>query len=340
MKRRTFVPVLAAAAAAAPAAKVRIAFYGTRHSHFGGKLKTVATNPNFEIAGICEPDGAARAKLDASYRSLTEEEMLGDPSIRMIVVETPPARGLDYGRRVISAGKHLHIEKPPSSEFAPFRELIEEARRKKLLLQTGYIWRFHEGFRIAKEAITNGWLGEVYLTRATIHTDINAAGRSELASFPGGMMFELGCHPIDRMVHLLGRPREVRSWLKKTSAGKADGLADNTLAVFEYPGTLAVISTSARFPGHSQHRGFEIIGTDGVLWMQPVEPGTHMRVSMRTPRGPYKAGWQDVELPPQVRYAGDFVDFARALQTNSALTYSYDFELLVHETILRAAQMI
>jgi len=342
MNRRHFLPVLTAAAAAPlhAAPKIKAAFYGTRHSHFGGKLKAVAANASYEIAGVCEPDAAAREKNKTSYKWLSEEELLGDPTIRMVAVEMPPATGIPYGRKVIAAGKHLHIEKPPTAELAPFRELIEEARRKKLLVQTGYIWRFHEGFRRAKEAISNGWLGEVYLMRATIHTDINAAGRAELAPYRGGMMFELGSHQIDRMVHLLGRPTDVKSWLKKTSLGKADGLADNTLAVFEYPGAMAVISTSARFPGHSPHRGFEVIGTDGVIWMQPVEPGTKMRVSMREARGPYKQGWQEIDLPPQPRYTGDFIDLARAIETNTPLTYSYDFELTVHETILRASQQI
>jgi predicted dehydrogenase len=154
------------------------------------------------------------------------------------------------------------------------------------------------------------------------------------------MMFELGCHQIDRVVALFGRPRNVKSWLKKTPDGAKDGLADNTLAVLDYDSALAVITTSARMPGHTQHRSLEVIGTEGAFVLQPVEPGTKMRVSMRTARGPYRAGWQDVELPAQARYAGDFADLARAIRTHTPLEYSYDFELLVQETILRASQEI
>lgn len=338
MNRRSFLLSTTVAMAAPPPGKIRAAFYGSRHSHFNGKLKAVADNPSFEIVGVCEPDSAARGRLKSSYPLLSEQELLTDKSIQMIAVEMPPAKGLPYGRKVIEAGKHLHIEKPPTVEWSPYKDLLAEARRKQLLVQAGYIWRFHQGVDKIKEAMTNGWLGDVYLMRGTIHTDINDAARKELAPFKGGMMFELGCHQIDRVVHLFGRPHTVKSFLKKTPAGKQDGLADSTLAVLEYDNTMAVISTSARMPGGSQHRSVEVIGTEGAMIIQPIEPGTKMRVSMRDARGPYQKGWQEIDMPPQPRYIGEFQDLARAIQTKTPLKYSYDFELLVHETILRASQ--
>ena len=73
--------------------------------------------------------------------------------------------------------------------MSEFRELTEEARRKKLLLQTGYIWRFHAGFAAAKEAARQGWLGDVYMFRGTINTDINATSRAAVGRYAGGMMY-------------------------------------------------------------------------------------------------------------------------------------------------------
>jgi predicted dehydrogenase len=242
---------------------------------------------------------------------------------------------IPYGRKVIAAGRHLHLEKPPTEKMEPFRELVEEARRKKLLLQMGYIWRFHEGFRRMKQAMRAGWLGDVYQIRGTINTDLGLDSRPALARYAGGMMFELGCHQIDRVVDLWGRPTAVRSWLRHDT-GIADMLADHTLAVFEYPRGLAIVTTAARMAGSSQHRSFEVIGTNGTMMIQPVEPGTRMRVMMRDPQGPYKAGWQDIELPPQPRYVGDFRDLARALRGRQPLEYSYDYELLLQETVVRA----
>ena len=70
-----------------------------------------------------------------AHRRLTESELLTDKSIQVVSVETEVWNALPYGRKVIDAGKHLHIEKPPTHEMGSFRDLIEEARRKQLLVQ-------------------------------------------------------------------------------------------------------------------------------------------------------------------------------------------------------------
>jgi hypothetical protein len=62
-----------------------------------------------------------------------------------------------------------------------------------------------------------------------------------------------------------------------------------------------------------------------------------MRVHMRKPQGTYSAGWQDITLPPQPRFVGDFKDLARAIKTGQPLKHSYDHELLLQETLLRAS---
>jgi len=299
-------------------------------------------SPHYEIVCACEPDPSLLRQRQADplfhgLRWVSERELLSDSSIQLVVVECRIPEAIPIGRKVIAAGKHLHLEKPPTDQMEPFRELVEEARRKKLLLQMGYIWRFHTGIAAAKEAARQGWLGEVYMLRGTINTDLSEQSRAPLERYRGGMMFELGCHMIDRVVDLWGRPKAVRSWLRHDTAVQ-DKLADNTLAVFEYDRALAVITTSARMAGSSQHRSYELIGTDGTFLIQPVEPGSRIRVSMRTPHGPYKAGWQDIDMPPQARYIGDFEDLARALQGNRPLKYSYDFELQLQETIVRTCQ--
>ena len=133
-----------------------------------------------------------------------------------------------------------------------------------------------------------------------------------------------------------GRPKTVKSWLRHdTSVG--DHLADNNLAVFEYDKALAVITQAAKMSGSGDHRSFEILGTDGSVVLHPESNPPLMRVNMRKAQGPYRAGWQDVPVPPQPRFVGDFAELARALKSGKPLKHSYDHELLLHETLLRAS---
>lgn len=327
--------------ASAAGSRVRAGMLGTGHSHFSGKYKAMLDSPDYEIVGVSEANAAAKAALqkDPRYGAvkwMEEDALLHDPSIQLIVVECRVWEAIPWGRKVIAAGKHLHLEKPAGNEWKPFKDLVEDARRKKLILQTGYLWRWHQGVMAAIEAARQGWLGEVYMVRGTMNSDRGPEERAIEARFKGGGLFELSGHVIDRVVELLGRPKTVKSWLRHDTSVN-DKLADNNLAVFEFDRALAVIAQSAKMGGSGDHRSFEIIGTDGTILVHPESSPPRMRVYMRNPRGPYKAGWQDLTLPPQPRFIPDFAELARAIQSNKPLKHSYDHELLLHETLLRAS---
>ena len=332
---------MTAMASAAAGGAIRTGILGTQHSHLSGKLKAMQNSPDYEVVSICEPDAevASRAQKNPMYKGLkwvSREELLGDSSLRLIVAECRPWEAIECARHVISAGKHLHLEKPPGNQWAPFKELVEEARRKKLRFQTGYVWRGHEGINAAIAAARQGWLGDVFMVRGTMNSDRTPDGRAIEAKYRGGSLFELGGHVIDRVVDLLGRPKKVTSWLRHDTS-IADSLADNTAAVLEYDRTLAFIFSSARMYGSGDHRSFEVIGSDGTFVVNTESNPPRMRVAMRKAQGPYKAGWQQIELKPQPRFLGDFQELAQSIKTGEPLRLSYDHELNLHETLLRAS---
>jgi predicted dehydrogenase len=346
MERRKFLHYAGAGSLASLSAQgapkvIRAGILGTQHSHTTGKLEAMKNSPDYEVAGVCENDKAARERAQENPRFkglkwMSEEQMLADSSIHLIVVECSVWEAIPQGRKVIAAGKHLHLEKPPGNTMEPFKQLVEDARRQNLALQTGYLWRCHDGVNAALEAARKGWLGDVFMVRATMNSDRGPAERAKEARYRGGGLFELAGHVIDRTVDLLGRPKKVQSWLRHDTS-IADKLADNNLTVFEYDKALAVIAQAARMSGSGDHRSFEVIGTDGSFMVYAESSPPRMRVNMRNPHGPYKAGWQEITLPPQPRFIGDFKELARAIKSGQPLKPSYDHELLLHETLLRAS---
>jgi hypothetical protein len=60
-------------------------------------------------------------------------------------------------------------------------------------------------------------------------------------------------------------------------------------------------------------------------------------MNLRKARGPYAAGWQEISLPPQPRFVGDFQELARAIKNDQPLKLSYDHELTLQETLLRVS---
>lgn len=343
MKRREFLAAASAmpVMAAQSQGRIRVALWGTEHSHTTGKLKALRDSPDYEVAAVCESDPALRAKAEqnplfSGLRWMSESEMLGDKSIPLAVVECSVWDAIPMGAKVIEAGKHLHIEKPVGYDYPSFKAMVERARAKKLLFQTGYVWRHHAGVNAALDAARKGWLGDIMQVRGTMNADRDAPQRAVEARYKGGSLFELGGHVIDRMVDLLGRPKHVHSMLRHQSSVK-DNLNDNGMALFEFDRTLAVLSQTANQAGAGDHRSFEIIGSDGTFIVHPEANPPRMRIYLRKAQGGYKAGWQDVTLPPQPRFVGDFAELARALKSKQPLQLSYDHELILQETLLRAA---
>ena len=325
------------ARAASTGNKIRTGFLCIQHSHFAGKLKAIQDNPDFEVAAVCEPNEEIRAKRTAALsglRSVTMDEMLNDKSIDLIVFEGEVKDAIPYGKRILEAGKHLHLEKPPTNKFEPFKQMVDIAQKRNLRLQLGYLWRFNPGTDLALDAVHSGWLGDVYMIRATINSDRDMTQRAVEARFSGGSMFELGGHMIDRIVAFWGRPSAVRQWLRHDTS-IADTVKDNTLAVLEYPKGLATVVSSNR--DAVSHRSLEIIGTDGSILIDPIENAINVRIQVRDARGPYKKGMQEVKFPPQPRWVKDFEELARSIRTGTPLKYSYDHELNLHETLLRAS---
>ena len=128
----------------------------------------------------------------------------------------------------------------------------------------------------------------------------------------------------------------MKSWLRHDTS-TPDKLADNNVAVFEYDKALAVITQSAKMSGAGDHRSFEILGTDGSFVLNPESNPPRMRVNMRKPQGPYKAGLAGHRASAATEVCRRFQGTGAGDQVRSALKHSYDHELLLQETLLRAS---
>ena len=356
MNRRTFLHTslaaelvrsssfsLSLAAATAPALlaaasprRIKLGFLGVAHSHADGKLKALQSSPDWELIGIAESDPKLRAKHESkNLRFLSPGELLRDTEV--IAVESAVRDHYRHAKLALAAGRHVHVEKPPAVTLSEFRELVELARSKGRLMQMGYMWRYHPGFIAILDAAKNGWLGQVSLVRGAIDSSYAGAARTELAEFRGGGMFELGCHLIDAVVRLLGKPDKVTPLLR--THGATDSLVDNALATFEYPHALATISVNLMHPGAGAHRFFEVVGTNGTALMRPLEQPT-LQFDLAKAAGPYTKGIQTLTLPKYERYVPEFADLADAVRRARPLTVTPETDLVVHESLLFACAMI
>ena len=323
---------------------IRVAQYGTKHAHAAGKLRAIVQNPHAELAGVYEPDAErqrAVAAVDGPFQDVnwfgSESEMLEDASIAAVASEGPTHQSLDQTERCVQAGKHVWFDKPAGDNWPQWQRTIALAEERGLTIQMGYMFRYHAGFQQIEAWVKSGFLGDIYAIRTRIGTVIDEAGRRELSRHRGGVFYELGCHVLDQVVWLLGRPQKVTAFLRNDT-GVVPGFADNTLGVFEYERAMALVDTSAMETRPAARR-FEVYGSRGSAIMEPLEPATHIRLCLAEAQGGYDAGETMAPIQTQTRqalYDLELADFLETIQGRQVAPRPLAHELLVQETLLRA----
>jgi predicted dehydrogenase len=319
--------------------KIKIGQIGVGHAH-AAKLAVYRQSNDYEVVGIVEPDVDLRqwAESQPAFQGLhwlTQEQLLARPEIKAVLVETRVRDLLNAAEACVSAGKHVHLDKPAGESIAQYRRVLESAARQKLLVQMGYMYRYNPGVVLLRQALEKGWLGEVFEMTAVMSKVVPPAERRKLAEYPGGIMFELGCHVIDLVVGVLGKPDRVTAFPRHNSP-LDDGLLDNVLAVLEYPHATATVRSSALEVDGFSRRHLTVCGSEGTFHIQPLDDPA-VRAAFSVPHGDYHAGYQDIRLPKYKRYIADAADMAAIIRGEKAADFSYDHDLAVQETVLRAS---
>jgi predicted dehydrogenase len=337
--------VLGGAATTATAARpqpgkdrIKVGQIGVGHGH-AGKLSVYRESPDYEVVGVVEPDPELlkRAEDSPTFRGLrwlTRDQLLDTPGLRAVLVETRVRDLLDNAEACVAAGLHVHIDKPAGESLPQFRRILDTAANKKLLVQMGYMYRYNPAVVLMRDFLRQGWLGEVFEAHAVMSKVVSPAERARLAEYRGGMMFELGCHVLDLVIGLLGRPKEVAAF-NRHSSPLGDGLLDNMLTVLGYPRATATVKSSALEVEGFDRRHLVVCGTEGTFHIQPLD-NPSARVSLSTARAEYRKGTQEVKFPKYTRYVADAADMARVIRGEKGTDFPPEHDLAVQETLLRA----
>ncbi len=357
IRRRDFVRSAGGAALALPAAgsllaplraegaaakkRIKIGQIGVGHAH-ATKLAVYRQSPDYEVVGIVEldPELRKRAETMGAFRDLpwmTQEQLLNVPGLEAVTVETRVSDSLAAAEACIAAGKHVHLDKPAGQSLPQFRRILDAAARQRLLVQMGYMFRYNPGVVLLREFLKKGWLGEPFEVHGVISKVTPPETRRQWASFPGGVMFDLGSHLVDLVVGLLGKPQRVDPFLRHSSAAD-DGLVDNGLVVFSYPKALASVKSTALEVEGMDRRHLVVCGTEGTFHIQPLDDPA-ARVALATARDKYRKGYQDLRFPKYERYVADAADMAKILRGEKKADFSCEHDLAVQETLLRASGM-
>jgi predicted dehydrogenase len=324
--------------------RIKIAQIGmNQNSHGKDIMDTLRKYDDlYEVVGYALPERERERMPDrlACFEGLPEmtvEEILADPTIEAVTVETDEIYLTKYARMAAEAGKHIHMEKPGGREVADFEKLIDTVKQKDTVLHLGYMYRYNPYIIELLEQVRRGELGKIISVEAQMNCIHPPALRNWLKALPGGMMFYLGCHLIDLILQIQGMPEEIIPLNVRTGLGGAEG-EDFGMAILRYPSGISFAKTSAVEVGGFRRRQLVVAGENKTVELKPFE--YYEGPLLYTDRTTYTVhDWNTDGTHDRTdgcgRYDAMMQAFAAMVRGERENPCTPDYELMLYRTVLR-----
>ncbi len=209
---------------------------------------------------------AARADFGAEVAAYADAGALArDDDVEVAIVATPPVHHASLALELLSAGKHVVVEKPMCLRAADADAMIAVAAANDRTLTVHQSRRFDTDWLALRRVVTAGTIGEVFNVETFVGSFEHPcrAWHSE-ESISGGAVYDWGSHHLDWILDLMGSPPErvvcsshTRVWHDTTNADQLTvwmRWADGREATFRQSDVAAI-----------RHPKFYVQGTRGTL---------------------------------------------------------------------------
>jgi len=150
------------------------------------------------------------------YFTSNLDEIMNDPEIDLISINTNNDTHAYYAKLALNAGKHALVEKPFANSVAEAKEVFDLAREKGLIVSCNNNRRFDADFLTLKKIVDAKTLGNIVEIQSHYHyfRPVSRKGK--------GMISGLAIHPIDQMYSLFGKPDRIHYDVRSVIAIEGD----------------------------------------------------------------------------------------------------------------------
>ncbi len=119
--------------------------------------------PGARLAAVADIDvertrrAAEKFKLESVYSS--HKDLLRDPNVDAVVVSVPTFLHREIALDAVRAGRHVLCEMPLAPTLREAQEMVDEAKRARVILMPSLNFRFTPNYLKAKELIEKGSIG-------------------------------------------------------------------------------------------------------------------------------------------------------------------------------------
>jgi len=232
------------------------------------------------LVAVCDIDRAVATAFAEEFRTKATfdlRDILDDPDVDVVDLILPHTLHHDAALAVLSAGKHLLLEKPVAGTFAEAVSICDAADAAGVHFMVAENTRYAAAYQAVERLLHDGAIGDVVHARTLLRSNekehLSQPGywRTRYA-LGGGLILDTGAHSFYLLKWLLGDIREVVGF--STKLLPLDNEIEDTADV---RGTLASGAyftcgfTSVSEIPHSER--LELYGTTGgILVDQIAEP--------------------------------------------------------------------
>ena len=199
--------------------------------------------PEIELTGIYDiKEEKRKLAEEAGFHTYeTEEAMLADESIDVILVATPNDTHRPIALRAMEAGKNVIVEKPATLSLKELTELEDMAGKTGQFLTVHQNRRWDEDLLTVREILKDQTMGEIFRIESRVHGSRGIPGdwRKEKAH-GGGMVLDWGVHLFDQIFRLTGERRLKTVYATLTNVTNQE-VDDGFTAVLRFEGGLEVL---------------------------------------------------------------------------------------------------
>ena len=266
---------------------IRVAMLSFWHVHARDYARQAQEHPDVNIVAAWDED-VQRGRVRAGelgvrfYQQL--DELLAQPDIDGVIVDTPTSMHREVMVAAAQAGKHIFTEKVLALTPHECNSILDAVARAGVKL-TVSLPRLNDRYTLAvQDVLKRRLLGELTLVRTrlshsgALRTDQHPEGWLpahffDRAETGGGALIDLGCHPMYLARLFLGMPESVSAHFGYLTRRPVE---DNAVAILHYPqGALGVVE--AGFVNRHSPFTIEIHGTEGSLFYGTPEARLLMR---------------------------------------------------------------
>ena len=285
--------------------------------------ENIASINNANLYALCDlndellKETAERLNVEKTYNDF--DEMIADENIDAITITSPSFLHTEQISKALKSGKHVFSEKPLGTTVKQCKEAekaVEDHPHQVFML--GFMRRFDDSYKYAKEAIDRGDIGEVYLVRSYSQDPIkNIEGAIAFGPHSGGEFLDMAVHDIDLMRWYTGsEPKQVwaigGAYAYPEFKEWNDG--DNVSALMKFENNAMGFLFVGRTAPHGYNVETEIMGTRGTIRIGSV-PQRNL-VEIMDENGIRKEMSQDFIERFSQAYKAEMIEFLRCIEEN------------------------